>query len=446
MQKLLILSIISLFVACTNEEILVNTIDRSNENVVYNQNRRSLAEAMGIAQKSIKLFEDGHQDNHKKAKLRTMNLANGVKAIRQAVTRSCNYISGNDTLFYIFNFNNNQGFAIIPASRNSDEIIAVIDSGFYDPEIPTRNPAFEKYMQMARAYVAYQDMKTTETKSREKEELPKSLMLRPVYDTVIYHNIAPKLSVYWGQEGRMGQFCTNDHSGCMNTAAAQIMSYYRYPISLELTYDGRDTDYTTLNWLDMYPNTDVDYNRNSSDIQIGRLARQLGQLAGSTYNSGGGTSTNMNNIHDVLEYLGYDVSSINYYIHTNSDGSKNWDVGYPLAYSLANDKLIFMGGNNGSPNNAHGWVVDGCYYVKAFYRLMGSYDGVNWFVYQELDTKRTCYNHINWGYDGDCNGFFNFDVFNLSMGLSYDMNNPNTQYYDNSYNFYNNMYYFSVWR
>ena len=41
---------------------------------------------------------------------------------------------------------------------------------------------------------------------------------------------------------------------------------------------------------------------------------------------------------------------------------------------------------------------------------------------------------------------FNFDVFNLSMGLTYDMNDPNTEYYDDSYNFYNNMYYFTVWR
>ncbi len=446
MKKLFILSIITLLVACTKEEIVKKTIDRSSENEVYIQNRRSLAEAMGIAQKSLKLFDVNHQDDYKKTKIRTLNLKSGVKVIQQAVTRNSNHILGIDTLFYIFNFNDNQGFAIIPANRSSDEIIAVIDSGFYNPEIPTNNPAFEKYMQMARAYVAYQDMKSTEAKAKEKEELPRSLMLRPVYDTVIYHNIAPKLSVYWGQEGRMGQFCSNNYSGCMNTAAAQVMSYYRYPISLELTYDERDTDYTTLNWLDMYPNTDVDYNRNSSDIQIGRLARQLGELAGSTYNSVGGTTTDMDNIHDALEYLGYNVSDINYYIHTNNNGTKNWDVGYPLAYSLANDKLIFMGGNSGSSNNAHGWVVDGCYYVKAFHRMMGSYDGINWFVYQELGTNRTCYNHINWGYDGDCNGYFNFDVFNLSMGLTYDMNDPNTEYYDDSYNFYNNMYYFTVWR
>lgn len=52
------------------------------------------------------------------------------------------------------------------------------------------------------------------------------------------------------------------------------------------------------------------------------------------------------------------------------------------------------------------------YFCSENNRMMGSYDGINWFVYQELGTKRTCYNHINWGYDGDCNGYFNFDVFN----------------------------------
>lgn len=47
--------------------------------------------------------------------------------------------------------------------------------------------------------------------------------------------------------------------------------------------------------------------------------------------------------------------------------------------------------------------------------MMGSYDGINWFVYQELGTKRTCYNHINWGFYGDSDGYFNENVYNTQQ-------------------------------
>ena len=30
------------------------------------------------------------------------------------------------------------------------------------------------------------------------------------------------------------------------------------------------------------------------------------------------------------------------------------------------------------------------------------------------------YNHINWGYDGYCNGYFLADIFNMSNAFQYD--------------------------
>lgn len=41
--------------------------------------------------------------------------------------------------------------------------------------------------------------------------------------------------------------------------------------------------------------------------------------------------------------------------------------------------------------------------------------GTTWSVFQELGTDRTCLNHINWGWNGLCNGYFN--------GWIYDANN-----------------------
>ena len=75
-----------------------------------------------------------------------------------------------------------------------------------------------------------------------------------------------------------------------------------------------------------------------------------------------------------------------------------------------------------------------------------SYDeGVTWSVYQEQYTYRTCHNHINWGWNGAQNGYFNHHVFN-----AYNYVQKDSSYYsissDMDVNYYKNVKYFAVWR
>lgn len=91
----------------------------------------------------------------------------------------------------------------------------------------------------------------------------------------------------WGQKQRMGQYCPNGVCGCSNTAAAQIMSYFQYPSSINLTFEERDVNSTALNWTAMctHQYSNASYNRDEADTQIGRLARQLGKISNSSYHS-----------------------------------------------------------------------------------------------------------------------------------------------------------------
>ncbi|MBO4826415.1 MAG: C10 family peptidase, partial [Prevotella sp.] len=338
--------------------------------------------------------------------VRTINLKNGVKAYRQPVTRSNGTASTNDTLFYVFNFNDDQGFAVVSASRQTDGLIAVTESGYYDPSVPTGNPGFDTYMQMAKAYVAFKDRTPVEDEkvgggTRYGPDQP---MYMPEYDTVYYQKVDPMITVRWGQQGRTGQYCPNGWAGCGPVAAAQIMSYFKYPPYIFLTYSDCGVDYTPLYWIPIcnHQTTNVSYNRDEYDIEIGRLCRQLGELAGSNYDSNG-TSTFITNMRNTIQSLGYTVGSITDYALSSYDG------GYPLATALGNNKLIYMRGEN-SNNIGHAWVIDGCYYVKCNYNLMCSYDGVNWFLDHTMYTYRTCHNHINWGWDGRQNGYFESNV------------------------------------
>lgn len=451
MRKLLFfLSVVVAFTSCTSD--YSENCENSNDETVlseYNPNRRSFSEAVEIAQNSIKILQGNTNVSRGSEPARTLNFDSGVKAICQTVSRSTSSTSNNDTLLYIFNFNDEQGFAVVSASRQTEGLIAVTESGSYDPAVSTGNPGFEMYMNTAKAYVEYKD-KTSVTKDGTMQSRSDNRMYKPVYDTVYYQKIEPKVSVRWGQEGVMGQYCPNGVSGCSNTAAAQIMSYFKYPNSLELTFDEKDVNLTALNWTEIVNRTYTYYTyMDDVNKQIGRLVRQIGELSGSKYYSyenpdNNCTETSFKNSRNTMLSLNYNVGSITNYNQILTDnGATNPDVGYPLAYALASGKLIYMKGGN-SNGEGHAWVVDGCFYVKALHRMMCTYDGTNWFVAQELGTERTCHNHINWGWDGAQNGYFESTILNAYNVLQKDSGLFSLEEGQDA-SFYKDVQYFTVW-
>ncbi len=457
MRKLIILfSVVVGLVACTNDDVLEKTVDKEKMDLVqYDPNRRSYAEALEIAQNSIRMLQDENSTARSAEPVRTLDLKNGVKAVRQTVTRSNGTVSGNDTLLYIFNFEDGRGFSVVSASRRTGGLIAVTEAGHYDPEVKTGNPGFDMYMEMAKAYVAYEDQTPLIEEvaaARAGDNYPR---YKPIYDTVYYAKVEPRIKVRWGQEGTIGQYCPNGVSGCANTAAAQIMSYFKYPTSLTLTYPNRDVNSTQLNWTtmcdSMHMYTCYFVNYDEVDKQIGRLARQLGKLAGSTYHEYSNpedneTSTSNPNIRSAIQSLGYNVGAITDYNYKLANNVTDPDAGYPLATLLRDGKLILMGGLKSNNNDGHAWVIDGCYYVKAKYLLMYSNDGINWTVDQELGVYRTCHNHINWGWDGILNGYFEGSVFNAFRVFQEDSEPIYAIDENQDLNYCNGIEYFAVWR
>lgn len=52
-------------------------------------------------------------------------------------------------------------------------------------------------------------------------------------------------------------------------------------------------------------------------------------------------------------------------------------------------------------------------------------------------------NHINWGWDGHCNGYFSGNVFNPSIGYNYDNSNLSHDY---NVNYSEDQRYFTIAR
>lgn len=441
-KNLILVVSLTAFYCCTSEDIPTTMEtemheEKANNSIYY----RSFDEAKEIAENSINMLDNSNMTTRGVSNTRKLNLKTGVKAICKPTIGTRGAETNPDTLLYIFNFEDNNGFSIVSASRETEGLIAVAESGSYDPDVPTGNPGFDTYMEMAKAYIIHEDQEASLSRNNTRSsEYP--IMCRPQYDTVFNKQVSPMVSVRWGQNGRMGQYFSNLHSGCVTTALAQVMSHYKYPNTLSLTYNNRDTNSTSLDWQSIcnHTYTYVYNNRDAADYQIGRMARQLAEIAGFSC-VGNETRISKENGKRAIQSLGYQTSS--FIDYGMVDSPADIESGYSMANGLAAGRIVCMFGFNNS-NVGHAWIIDGCYYIKAIYRLMATNDGTTWYVYQEGGTYRTCHNHINWGWDGDQNGYYLGTVLNACDILEHDDNTGSIGSVTGR-NFYRNVKYFFAW-
>ena len=401
--------------SCSNQELIDS--DSPKPAPLQTSSIRSYEEALQIAQSSIQMV-DG-QAQTRAASPRKIALNDTKVCKLDAKTRTSSDV--NDTLMYVFNFEDNQGFAIISANKNTEALIAVTEKGHYDPAVRSDNESFNFYMDMAKKHIA-------STPRFDPGLIPDD----PIYeivDTTFYLygqlQITPYVTVKWGQQNPEGELCSNGKCGCANTAMAQIMSYYEYPASIEITYG--DNPFTqNLNWTGMKAHVkhpqqficlDYDYH-----IAISRLCRQLGEDANSNYGSNG-TSTDISDVTDCMSYYGY-----------NTSGWLSYFSEYANVYdNLIDEKLYIICGWN-SDDRGHAWVLDGFQNISYQHVLARKpLGGFMWEILEIYDYGELDLYHFNWGWDGDCNGYFSTNVFDTTGGTFYDTGSHNHQYNLNYY-------------
>jgi hypothetical protein len=142
-----------------------------------------------------------------------------------------------DTLFYVINFENNQGFAIASADQRYEPVFCVTESGNYHYGDSIENPGFEIFMEGLDLYAA--------SICTDPDCLSWIGDIAGPWETVT--QVAEKLTVRWGQDSPYSNNCPpysiidpytgavigsgRCPSGCVATAIAQIFSYYEYPAS-----------------------------------------------------------------------------------------------------------------------------------------------------------------------------------------------------------------------
>lgn len=401
--------------ACEKEEMVTP----------FEQQEDPLAEVIRIAQEGAAMLGDAETRS-----------AVGRRIDRSRISCKINPATrageSDDTLYYVVNYADNAGFAIVSANEEASDgarLIAVTESGSYTAGEQTDNEGFNMYMDMvngARGIIG----------DVEIDSLPMPGLFDTI-DVVEYYSPwvsqGPFLETKWGQGYKnvsldkyvynenfpYNKYCYNSEgelcpAGCAAIAVAQIVAYHRYPTSFVVTFDGSNRT-QVLNWNSILTHVGAPYNvcTCTSHDALALLIREIGKRSSMDY-SPDGSSTTLQQARFAFSYLGYDQNSAQTYSYDLVKA--NIDLNRPL-YMRGTDRTY----------GGHAWVVDGYKSRIHYYNEYTIKNGVRYLTYSRTSDLK--YIHINWGYDGKNNGYFSNSLFDMARAYEYDSEYYNNQIY-----------------
>lgn len=216
-------------------------------------------------------------------------------------------------------------------------------------------------------------------------------------DYGITEKVNPFIETQWDQETPYNLFCPTDSegfvcvTGCVATAMAQVLKYYEYPAQ-GTGYGSYSTDdgksYTRVpvagsyDWANMKDSYTLNYT-NTEAQAVATLMRDCGYSVNMEYSSSASGTDDWIYLASAMAYnFGYDSLAINL-ISRDYTPDDEW---YGTIYTeLSNKRPIYFRGESKNYGDSHGFLLDGV----------------------DTDGKM----HVNWGWSGQGNGFYDIDVF-----------------------------------
>ena len=301
--------------------------------------------------------------------------------------------------FYVFNIGENQGFVIVSGDDRTNPILGYSDQGSFDE---TKMPANMK------AWLDEYALQLTQLDEVKPADLKKVLAAPKAENVVDTRNsIAPLISTKWDQAtpywNECPQFMISDdeadgyelaYTGCVATSMSQLMNFYKYPEqttqvipAYSFTYSDGNYNYstvqmpeleiTTFDWAHMRDT----YTGAEDEVYTSAVAHLMFYV-GCALKSQYGTSATgayTDDIPKAFGIFGYG-SKLAY---RNDYTQEVWDN---MVYQeLAAGRPMIYNGTAGS-GGGHSFICDGYEYGNYF--------------------------HINWGWGGMGNGYFQLAVMN----------------------------------
>ena len=319
----------------------------------------------------------------------------GVQLGTEPTTVRGRHTQAADQPLYVFNTADSRGFVVVSGDDRTDAILGYTQQGSYDDDnVP---PALQEWLaQMTAEIEALQQPAEARAASAAPKAVSPQVSSHPA--------ILPLIQTTWNQGNSSSNSQNTDGiynirlpqigesypcTGCVATAGAQIMYYYKWPQEATLEVPGYPSDLAaTSNSL---PAKQFEWDKmktsyNSSDANsvaayaVADLMLYAGWAANMNYGVGGSGASQSTLARNMVNYFGYDP----YWKRVNRDSYlvADWDE---LIYNeLANGRPVIYDGN--SDSGGHAFICDG-------------YDGEGLY-------------HFNWGWGGHQNGYFKLQATN----------------------------------
>lgn len=332
-------------------------------------------------------------------KAATLGASISEQNIQQAKARSRGGVTPQQTTpYYIFNFNDSTGYAIVGGDDRMPAIVGYSDKGTLNPDnLPVNLKSF------LAAYKA-----TVESVEKGDTSAVKNVKAAMKREAGSYTPIAPLLGgIEWSQNAPFYNLCPkydgkhNAVTGCVATAMAQIMRYWKYPSSLLEGIPAYVSDRYNIpidsipngigyDWDNMPEKYNGDFTNNQA-FAVATLMQHIGASVKMDYGPESG-AYDKDVIPALTHYFGYDKDIIKMLDRTNFEW-KDWNK--ILLDELGKKRPIYYCGH--SFIGGHAFVCDG----------MDS-DG---------------YYHINWGWGGESNDYFDITILNPNNGIGFNESN-----------------------
>lgn len=313
-----------------------------------------------------------------------------MRAANSGVRKASNRAAERDYL-HVFNIDGG-GYVIVSGDDRTEEILGYSLTGTFDAnKIPDNMRAFLQEYVDAIQYLDDHHIQVRKPANRA--------------NRVTKASISPLLKSTWDQWAPYNLYCPEISknkravSGCVATAMAQVLYYYKKPSmtvkeipeyttgSLKIKMPAIEK--TTINWDYMkdgytcYDDKDktVD-NATLEEKAVGKLMLLCGQSLEMDYNTSSGAYAS-DCVHALGEYFDYDKSTLKSLSRANYNYGKWQEIIYN---ELASNRPVIYSGQ--SAGGGHAFVCDG-------------YDKDDFF-------------HINWGWSGGADNYFRLCLLNPS--------------------------------
>ena len=302
--------------------------------------------------------------------------------------------------YYVFPNANSKGFTIVSGDDRLPEIVGYSSQGSYD-----ENNLPEGFVSFMKAYQnLYNKVNLGDVEALKNLAEIKAWRNKKTASAASTSAVAPLLgNIEWDQTSPYNNMCPKYDSvhvaatGCVATAMAQVMAYYKYPKQLKADilgyvnrWNGIPMEIPTItqeegiyDWDNMLPK----YNKEANATQqqkdaVAKLMYHCGAAVRMSYGPESGAAVSSSKL---AKYFGYDADLMMDLSRSSFTLDKWMQI---IDTELAAGRPVLYGGQ--SSENGHQFICDG-------------------------KDENGLY-HINWGWSGNQNAYFDLSILNPEKG------------------------------